>query len=82
MGLKVGERMHLVGIDENTPIFLQKNNYKHNFSYMYEVFILWDTNLVLLQYYQNTTYIHNYGLFQHFCNVFVAYCIIAISNFH
>jgi hypothetical protein len=28
---------------------------------MYEVFIQWDTNLVFLQYYQNTIYIHNYG---------------------
>jgi hypothetical protein len=30
MGLKIGERMHLVNIDENTPISLQENNYKHN----------------------------------------------------
>jgi hypothetical protein len=30
MGLKIGGRMHLVGIDENAPIFLQENNYKHN----------------------------------------------------
>jgi hypothetical protein len=32
MGLKIGEGMHLVDIDENTPIFLQGNNYKHNIS--------------------------------------------------
>jgi hypothetical protein len=30
MGLKIGERMHLVDIDENTPISLQENNYEHN----------------------------------------------------
>jgi hypothetical protein len=30
MGLKIGGRMHLVVIDENATIFLQKNNYKHN----------------------------------------------------
>jgi hypothetical protein len=30
MGLKIGERMHLMDIDENTPNFLQENNYKHN----------------------------------------------------
>ncbi len=30
MHLKIGERMHVVGLEENTPIFLQENNYKHN----------------------------------------------------
>jgi hypothetical protein len=29
-GPKIGERMHLMDIDEKTPIFLQENNYKHN----------------------------------------------------
>ncbi len=51
------------------------------FPYMHEV-ILQDMNLVFLQYYQNTTYIHNYGYVSTFCDVFVAYYIIAISNFH
>jgi hypothetical protein len=26
MGLKIGERMHLVDVDENTPIYFQENN--------------------------------------------------------
>jgi hypothetical protein len=30
MGLQFSEMMHLVDIDENTPISLQENNYKHN----------------------------------------------------
>jgi hypothetical protein len=30
MDLEIGGRMHLVDIDENTPISLQQNNYKHN----------------------------------------------------
>jgi hypothetical protein len=53
--------MHLMDIHENKPISFQINNLKHNISYMYEVFIMRDINLVFLQYYQNTTYIHNYG---------------------
>jgi hypothetical protein len=63
MGLKIGERMHPVDIDENAPISLQENNYKHNitFPYMYEIFILRDINLMFLYYYQNTNYFHNYG---------------------
>jgi hypothetical protein len=32
MGLKIGEKMHLMDIDENTPIFLQIVFYKHNIS--------------------------------------------------
>jgi hypothetical protein len=32
MGLKIGERMHLMDIDENTPIFLQFFFNKHNIS--------------------------------------------------
>jgi hypothetical protein len=39
MGLKIGERMHLMDIDENTPIFLQKKIINITFPYMYEVFI-------------------------------------------
>jgi hypothetical protein len=31
MGLKIGERMHLMDIDENTPLS-SKTNYKHNIS--------------------------------------------------
>jgi hypothetical protein len=31
MGLKIGKRMHLMDIDENTPIYFQENNYEHNF---------------------------------------------------
>ncbi len=61
MGLKIGERMHLMNIDENTPISFQKNIINITFPYMCKVFILRDINLVFLQYYQNTTYIHNYG---------------------
>ncbi len=29
MDLKIAERVHLVDIDENTPICLQENNYKY-----------------------------------------------------
>jgi hypothetical protein len=46
--------------------------------YMYEVFMLRDINLVFLQYYQDTIYIHNYGYISmclwcfccilHYCN--------------
>jgi hypothetical protein len=30
MGLKIGEKMHLMDIDENTSFVFQKINYKHN----------------------------------------------------
>ncbi len=30
MGLKPSEKMHFMDIDENTPIFLQKQIYKQN----------------------------------------------------
>jgi hypothetical protein len=61
MGLKISENMHLMDIDENAPIALQKEIINITFPYMYEVFILWDMNLVFLQYYQNSICIHNYG---------------------
>jgi hypothetical protein len=62
--------------------FFKKEFINITFPHMYEEFILWDINLVFLQYYHNTTYIHNYGYVSTFLYVFVAYYIIAISNFH
>jgi hypothetical protein len=61
MGLKIGERMYLMDMDENTPIIFPKKIIYITNPYMYELFVLWDINLVFLQYYQNTIYIHNYG---------------------
>ncbi len=61
MGLKIGENMHLMDIDENAPIAFQIFFLNITFPYMYEVFILQDMNLVFLQYYQNSICIHNYG---------------------
>ncbi len=79
MGLKIGERMHLMDIDENTPIFLQKKIINITFPYMYEVFIRWDKNLVFLQYYQNTIYIHNHGYVSTF--LWCVCCILHYCNF-
>jgi hypothetical protein len=82
MGLKIGERMHLVDIDENTPISLQENNYKHN------IFIhLWGIYstrhkfgvFTFLQYYQYTIYIHNNGYASTFLWIFC--CILHNCNF-
>ncbi len=61
MGLKFGERMHLVHIDENTPISLQENNYKHIFSIHVRCIYYVKHKFGVLQYYQNTIHIHNYG---------------------
>ncbi len=74
MNLKIGEKIHLMDVDENTQTY--------TFPYIYEVFILWDMNLVFLQYYQNTIIFRIMDTSQHFCYVFVAYYIFAISNFH
>jgi hypothetical protein len=30
MGLKIDQKMHIMDIDENAPITLQRNNSKHN----------------------------------------------------
>jgi hypothetical protein len=48
MGLKIGEKMHLVDIDENTSFIFQKISINVTFSYMYEIFIQWDINLMFL----------------------------------
>ncbi len=65
------------------PQFFFKNKFiNKTFSHMYEVFILQDINLVLLQYYQNTTYIHNYGYVSAFLWCICCNYIIAISNLH
>ncbi len=70
MGQKIGETMHLMDIDENTLIwdnilhtqlFLKQMILNRTFPYVYDVFILQNMNLVFLQYYQNITYIYNYG---------------------
>jgi hypothetical protein len=48
MGLKIGEKMHLVDFDENTSFVFQKKIINITFSYMYEIFIQWDKNLMFL----------------------------------
>jgi len=41
MGLKTSEKMHLMDIDENTPIFLQIFIYKHNiFTHVWDIYIV------------------------------------------
>jgi hypothetical protein len=78
MGLKIGERIHLVGIDENTPIFLQENNYKQHFHSCMR-YLFYGTQIWC---FCNTTKIPHIfiimDMFQHFCDVFVTYYIIAI----
>ncbi len=39
-GLKIGVKIHLMDIDENTPIFSQFFFINITFPYMYEIFIL------------------------------------------
>jgi hypothetical protein len=74
--------MHLMDIDEDYTTFSLKQIILNiTIPYMYEVFMLQDINLMFLQYYQNTIYIIIMDISQHFCDVFVPYYIIVISNF-
>jgi len=80
MGLKIGERMHLMDIDENTSFVFQKITYKHN------IFIhVWDTYLVghkfgvftMLPF--NIIYIHNYEYVS--TVLWCVYCMLHYCNF-
>jgi hypothetical protein len=65
MGLKIGDNIYLMDIDENTPIVLQTNNFLTiTLPYMNEVLFSIGHEFVFffLQYYQHTTYIHYYGM--------------------
>jgi hypothetical protein len=69
-------------IDENIPMFFIKKIINITFPYMYEIFILWNINLVFYNIIKIPIKFIIMEMFQHFCDMFVAYYIIAISNFH
>ncbi len=68
-------------IDENTPMFFKNKFTNIKFPYMYEILFCG----TYIWYFYNTTKIPCIfivmDMFQQFCDVYVAYYIIAISNF-
>jgi hypothetical protein len=91
MGLKIGETMHLMDIDENTLVWdnilytqllLKQMILNITFPYMYDVFNLQNMNLVFLQFTKIPFIFITLVIFKHFCDMFVVYYIISIAIFY